>query len=381
VRVVAISCVKNEGDLVEAFIRHTAAVADHLIVLDNGSTDGTRDILSALQRRGLPLDVVDDPSIGQWQWKRMTRLMHTAALDCGADWVLPLDADEFFVAAPGGGVFANGADDVPAEALLHVFWRTYVPRAGDDLSEINPVRRIRHRLVKEGHPWVKVVIPGTLARLPAATLAQGSHALVVDGSSCLSRQCERAYLAHFPVRSPGQYAAKVAIHRLQYFAMTERDPSWGFHYADPFELLKKDPECFATDFREAAARYALTPDEMAVEPRIIEDSVEYLGDPIEYTPPCNDGARPLTALLPYSESLARHHASLRAEVDAQRAWRSGAEAAVVSLEASLEEIRQSRRYRLGDFLARTWWLATHSRSAVAWISQRVGSRSQPPTPG
>jgi hypothetical protein len=317
VRVVAISCVKNEVDIIEAFVRHTVAVTDHLIVLDNGSTDGTRDILSALQRRGLSLDVVDDPSIGHLQWKRMTRLMHTAALDCGADWVLPLDADEFFVAGPGGGIFAHGADDVSAGALLHVFWRSYVPRAGDDPSETNPVRRIRHRLVKEGYPWAKVVIPGPLARLPAARVAQGSHALEVDGAPCPSRQCERAYLAHFPVRSPGQYASKVAIQRLQYFAMPDRHPSWGFQYADPFELLKADPERFAAGFRQAATHYAVRQDEMA-DPRIIEDPVEYLGGPVECTPPCNDGARLLTDLLAYSENLARDYASLRVEFDAQQ---------------------------------------------------------------
>jgi predicted transcriptional regulator YdeE len=47
-RLVAITSVKNESDIVEAFVRHTLAASDYLVVLDNGSTDGTLDILRAL---------------------------------------------------------------------------------------------------------------------------------------------------------------------------------------------------------------------------------------------------------------------------------------------------------------------------------------------
>ena len=35
-KLVAISCVKNEADIVEAFVRHTLTVADVLVILDNG---------------------------------------------------------------------------------------------------------------------------------------------------------------------------------------------------------------------------------------------------------------------------------------------------------------------------------------------------------
>jgi hypothetical protein len=43
-RLFSVTCVKNEGDIIEAFIRHTATVVDHLVMLDNGGTDETRDI-------------------------------------------------------------------------------------------------------------------------------------------------------------------------------------------------------------------------------------------------------------------------------------------------------------------------------------------------
>jgi glycosyltransferase involved in cell wall biosynthesis len=49
---IAITRMKNELDIIEAFVRHHAHSFDKLIVLDDGSTDGTLDILKALQAEG-----------------------------------------------------------------------------------------------------------------------------------------------------------------------------------------------------------------------------------------------------------------------------------------------------------------------------------------
>ena len=42
-RLVAVSIVKNEADIIEAFVRHTLAWVDHHLVFDHDSTDGTRE--------------------------------------------------------------------------------------------------------------------------------------------------------------------------------------------------------------------------------------------------------------------------------------------------------------------------------------------------
>jgi len=47
-RLVAVSIVKNEADIIEPFVRHTLAWVDHHLVFDHDSTDGTREILGAL---------------------------------------------------------------------------------------------------------------------------------------------------------------------------------------------------------------------------------------------------------------------------------------------------------------------------------------------
>ena len=46
-KVIGLSMVKNDQDIIEPMLRHNAALLDALIVLDNGSVDDTRVIAVA----------------------------------------------------------------------------------------------------------------------------------------------------------------------------------------------------------------------------------------------------------------------------------------------------------------------------------------------
>ena len=72
--VVAVTMVKNEADVIETTIRHIAAHVDHVIVADNGSTDGTRELLDEL-----PCEVIDDPDPAYYQSRKMSALADYAA--------------------------------------------------------------------------------------------------------------------------------------------------------------------------------------------------------------------------------------------------------------------------------------------------------------
>ena len=43
-----VAMVRNEADIIEAFVRHNLTVLDGLVVVDHSSDDGTSEILSAL---------------------------------------------------------------------------------------------------------------------------------------------------------------------------------------------------------------------------------------------------------------------------------------------------------------------------------------------
>src|SRR5690348_11150571 len=90
--------VRDEEDVIEGVVRHLLAEGvDHVLVADNLSSDGTRAILDGLAA-GHPVTVVDDPDPAYRQAEKMTALARRAGA-AGADWVIPFDADELWVAS------------------------------------------------------------------------------------------------------------------------------------------------------------------------------------------------------------------------------------------------------------------------------------------
>src|SRR5207244_3580004 len=101
----------------------------------------------------------------------------------------------------------------------------------------NPVRRLRRRLVKEPTQWRKLMVPRLLALRADGWLTAGAHQFLLGDRPCRPALAKHAHLAHFPVRSAGQYQAKVALNYLQYQAMADRPSDYGWHYRKPFALL------------------------------------------------------------------------------------------------------------------------------------------------
>src|SRR5262245_37449660 len=100
-----------------------------MTVLDTGSVDGTRELLASLVAEGLPIDLRDDDDPDYQQARRTTAMMRDAVARHAADWVLPLDADEF----PRG--LERDALPLDASRPIRIPWMTYVPTASDDAAD------------------------------------------------------------------------------------------------------------------------------------------------------------------------------------------------------------------------------------------------------
>ncbi|RBQ23405.1 hypothetical protein ALNOE001_09860 [Candidatus Methanobinarius endosymbioticus] len=49
-KIVSITMVKNESDMIESFVRYGLNIFDEMIFLDNGSSDNTLDMLNLMKK-------------------------------------------------------------------------------------------------------------------------------------------------------------------------------------------------------------------------------------------------------------------------------------------------------------------------------------------
>ena len=88
--------VRNEADVVRQNLRfHLERGVDHVIAMDNGSTDGTTEILEEFADEG-ELSLLREPSPDYQQSRWVNRMVAMARDDLGAHWILNNDADEFW---------------------------------------------------------------------------------------------------------------------------------------------------------------------------------------------------------------------------------------------------------------------------------------------
>jgi hypothetical protein len=260
-RIAGVAMIRNEADLVEAFVRHHLARVDVLYVVDHRSEDGTREILGALRAEGLSLvlSVDDDPR--QRQPETIGALAR-AAFAAGAGVVLPLDGDEF-LKLPDRVAFERWLGALPPGLCAALDWQSYVP--DPQPAGAHPLAAARRRRVREAHGLHKVVLTRAFADAPAAVLGPGNHAVLLAGpAQNLVRDPVRlarvppaiAALAHLPVRNASQLAAKIALGWRAHVAAGREDPTLAFHWAELYAELARGLPASAR-LREIACNYGV----------------------------------------------------------------------------------------------------------------------------
>jgi|GEM_PF-1054221 len=283
-RIIGITCVRNEADIIEAFVRHTLAFCNELILIENGSSDATPEILLRLKHEGLAVHVIPDATIGNVQVDMMNRLMRMAAHDFSADWIISVDADEFLI-GPEAGTFLPEPDD--ENAVCHkVSMRTYYCTPDDPPGVLNPVERMTKRLVREPVPAVpsapylyKSIVPGKLACLDRGHITQGNHLFYVDGAEAPCRFPAGVWLAHFSLRSPGQYAVKLATQHIRKFRLISAKGDENPFYEKAYRGMKRSFTEFLQGFHGHSLTYHPSRDENA----LVSDPIQYMGGPLRYT--------------------------------------------------------------------------------------------------
>ncbi|GAB3692063.1 glycosyltransferase family 2 protein [Angustibacter aerolatus] len=231
-RFVVTVMVRDEIDVIAAVIEHTLAQEPDLVVVtDNGSVDGTTEVLQRYADLGL-VELHHDPVHRKQQHSVVTAMARRARTEHAADWVLNIDADEFWVpvdkrltlrAALERTPLSLNAFTVPVTNLVgrpavrgsgfsRLVWRDL--RSDEQLQEIGINAQPTPDAVHRGEPDVVV--------------AQGNHFVSIESNGQPDPDVALEVL-HVPWRSWQQFEQKVLHAGRAYEASPDLRPSKNHH--------------------------------------------------------------------------------------------------------------------------------------------------------
>lgn len=224
--------VRDEVDVIDAWVlHHLDQGVDVLLVTDNGSTDGTTDVLQRHADAGR-LHLFHDPVHRKQQGTVVTQMARRAATKHGADWVINADADEFLVPVDRSTRLVDAFEmiDVAIQSFTVPVVNLVGPLALDGAGfdrliwrdERTPAELRRAGLL--AHPTPNAVHVASAD----VVVAQGNHIVSLESLGTPPSEAALEVL-HLPWRSWRQIRHKVDITGAGYEASPDLVPSPNHH--------------------------------------------------------------------------------------------------------------------------------------------------------
>ena len=219
--------IRNQADILSAFLSHLRVLFDRMLVIDHVSTDGTREILKAARAGGHPVEIYSYSVRGHFQAALCSRFARKAFAE-GADWVFFLDGDEFINVPDRAallGLLSN------CDAACAFVWRNLAPTRfgsfeafdlGQDFFEAPQASR-----------YVKVALSRAVLReAPLFCLEPGNHAVRAEPRGPHLPAPTVGELFHVPIRSFERLCMKVEAGVAALRAKSRNLGDEGFHWIE-----------------------------------------------------------------------------------------------------------------------------------------------------
>lgn len=201
---------RNEMTIASAWAEQASCLFDFALLGNHRTTDETEEILTRIPNSRF----VDINADGYPQAEAMTSLM-AEAFRLGAEWVIPLDLDEFFPFNDYPEFSAYLDRSSRMDFLLHS-WRNLSAEPFPEDFSISHRFTYRHSRAR----FSKVCVNrSAFVRNPRMKLSQGCHR--VDDPFFLNSPSKDVHLLHIPVRSAKDWASKIR----KGYVVHEEEPS------------------------------------------------------------------------------------------------------------------------------------------------------------
>lgn len=240
-KIVATLMVRDEADIIVPMVEHHLAQGvDLIIATDNGSVDGTAEILEKYAGLGV-VELHHDPVHRKQQGEVVTTMARRARTHHRADWVINADADEFFVPVDRALTLRSALEAIPL--ALNAFTCPVTNLVGPPAERGSGVRRMLwrdrrstdqlHAIGIHAHPTENSIHRGE----SDVVVSQGNHFVSLKSNGQPEAPLAIEVL-HLPWRSWGQLERKVLQAGRAYEASPNLRPSPNHHgMADYRRLL------------------------------------------------------------------------------------------------------------------------------------------------
>lgn len=233
--------IKNEIDIIKDNIEFHKDKSDGLIVIDNDSTDGTRDILCDYYNKGIINEIIDEPENNYNQYKWTTNASFVAKERYKATHCFSSDADEFWdidrkkteeAFYTHNVILCKFYNYLPENNIKFFdfdYQIQHKPFEDDKLSKaynlFNVVNNIEHNNYKAIYSLDEF-----------KQCWQGNHDVDIDNKK--TTYSYENYIYHYPVRNYKQFKNKIIQGGSAYEKNKELDKNMGSHWRKLYEIYK-----------------------------------------------------------------------------------------------------------------------------------------------